>query len=240
MKSRLDKYYESDNLRDRTSKNQQLYRTIYEEAEYSNIEGISVIEKNEKINMEMIRELINKNNSTERPKQIIKYEKPIIVEEQIDDEKSYDIRDVLSKAKDERVTDDKKIFDTQYNILKNINLNEQINVPDIKDGDLKEMIEAISTNSKGYTSNLLDDLKSIYDATMHQEISNELEKDNKKEELDSSFYTAGMNFKEDDFDDINEVKNDTKQNTVLTTFLIIILSLILISGLVFLLLHFLG
>ena len=37
----------SNEIKRRTAKNQDLYKSIYEEAEYSNVEGISIIEKNE-------------------------------------------------------------------------------------------------------------------------------------------------------------------------------------------------
>ena len=62
MKSRMDKYYDVNDTKDRTTKNQHLYHTIYDEVEYSDVEGISTIEKNEKIDMDMIINLINKSN----------------------------------------------------------------------------------------------------------------------------------------------------------------------------------
>ena len=40
------------------------------------------------------------------------------------------------------VVDNSKIFDTQYNILKGVNINEDLNAPeDVKTEDLKDMIE---------------------------------------------------------------------------------------------------
>lgn len=235
MKSRLEKYYESNNEKNRISKNQQLYRTIYDETEYSNVEGISIIEKNEKIDMQMIKNLINKNDPVEKPKQKFNYEIPI--EEDIyENPKSYDIKDVLSKAKDERINDDKKIFDTQYNILKNINIDEEIKAPDIKDGDLKDMIEAISNNSREYTSNLLDDLKSIYDPTLQEDISKIIEPalDTNTSEIDDSFYTSSSNFKAEDFEDKTENLEFSEEKDYLTIILIVILSLVLLFGIIFL------
>lgn len=238
MKSRMDRYYDSDDNRARTAKNQQLYRTIYEQAEYSNVEGISIIEKNEKIDIDMIKDLINKNNNNSRIKQT-----PVELpkddnEEDFESDKSYDIRDVLSKAKDSRVVDDKRISDTQYNILKGININDEVNAPDnIQEEDLKGMIEAISANSKSYTTNLLDDLKSIYDATMHEQIQNKVEEE-KTTEIDKSFYTTTMGFKEEDFEDLKEIKDDVEQNSILTKILIFVLFLVVFVGIVFLMFHF--
>ena len=48
MPSRMERYYNPPEKKSRASKNKELYRTIYDEVEYSNVEGISVIEKNEK------------------------------------------------------------------------------------------------------------------------------------------------------------------------------------------------
>lgn len=243
MKSRMDKYYDVNNTKARTAKNQSLYRTIYEEAEYSNVEGISIIEKNEKIDMDMIRELINKSNEVNKPKQPT-YQKVVekYSEDDFEDDKSYDIRDVLSKAKDSRTVDNKRISDTQYNILKGINLNEKVNVPEeLKTEDLKDMIEAISANSKGYTMNLLDDLKSIYDPTMHEKIEQKVEESQEPqvaEEIDKSFYTNSMGFKDEDFEDLKQIKDDVKRNNILTKVLIFILLLVIIVGIVFLVFHF--
>ena len=171
MPTRMERYYKSNEVKSRTAKNQDLYRTIYDDAEYSNVEGISVIEKNEKIDINMIRELINGTNdiAKHKPNRIEKKE-PIIVEE--NNHKNYDIMDVLSKAKNERTTKERKITDTQYNILKNINLNDDVKVPsELGEDDLKNMIETISNNSKnGYTTNLLDDLVTIHDSNLKEEI----------------------------------------------------------------------
>lgn len=239
MKSRMDKYYDVTDTKARTVKNQQLYRTIYEQAEYSNVEGISVIEKNEKIDMNMIKDLINKSNNLTRVKQqpvnTLKQE----MNDDLVDEKSYDIRDILSKAKDGR-TPDRRITDTQYNILKGINLNDNLNAPEnVKEEDLKGMIETISANSKGYTTNLLDDLKSIYDPTLHDKIENQIDEAKPIEnEIDTSFYTSNMGFKEEDFEDLKQIKDDAKQNNILTRVLICILFLIIIVGIAFLTFHF--
>ena len=239
----MDKYYESETPKARTAKNQSLYRTIYEEVEYSNVEGISIIEKNEKIDMDMIKELINRSNDLNKEKTIVRPKtKEIYHEEVLDDNKSYDIRDVLSKAKDSRVVDNKRISDTQYNILKGININEAMNAPEeVKTEDLKDMIEAISNNSKGYTMNLLDDLRSIYDSTMHEKIEEKLEETIEgkpmSNEIDNSFYTSKMGFNADDFEDVEDIKEEV-DSSMLTKILIVVLSIIIVIGIIFLVFHF--
>ena len=168
MPSRMEKYYET---KSRTTKNKELYRTMYDEVEYTNVEGISVIEKNEKIDIEKIKELINGTNNINKPKEYKKEEiKPLV--EEIEEQKNYDIRDVLKKAKSERTDRDSRYSNIRYNVLKNIDLNSETKVPDNVDEDqLKSMIEAISNNSKGeLTSDLLDDLKSICDPNLKNEV----------------------------------------------------------------------
>lgn len=244
MPSRMEKYYE---MKSRTVKNKELYRTIYDEAEYTNVEGISVIEKNEKIDIEKIKELINGTNNVNKPKEYKKEEiKPLV--EEIEEQKNYDIRDVLDKAKSERTDSDSRYSNIQYNVLKNIDLNSDTKVPDnINEEQLKSMIEAISNNSKNdYTSDLLDDLKSICDPNLKNQVKEEINNEDTQlqntkliqENLDKSFFTSSMDFSSEDFEDLKEIKENIKKNNLLTKILLFILLVIIITGVLFLVYHF--
>lgn len=244
MPSRMEKYYE---MKSRTTKNKELYRTIYDEAEYTNVEGISVIEKNEKIDIEKIKELINGTNNINKPKEYKKENiKPLV--EEIEEQKNYDIRDVLNKAKSERIDKDSRYSNTKYNILKDIDLNSETKVPDNVDEDqLKSMIEAISNKNKtDLTSDLLDDLKSICDPNLKKEIKEEVDNQNTQlqntqliqENLDKSFFTSSMDFSSEDFEDLKEIKENIKKNNILTKILLFILLVIIITGIIFLVYHF--
>lgn len=244
MPSRMEKYYE---MKSRTVKNKELYRTIYDEAEYTNVEGISVIEKNEKIDIEKIKELINGTNNVNKPKEYKKEEiKPLV--EEIEEQKNYDIRDVLDKAKSERTDRDSRYSNIQYNVLKNIDLNSNTKVPDnVNEEQLKSMIEAISNNSKNdYTSDLLDDLKSICDPNLKNQVKEEINNDDTQlqntkliqENLDKSFFTSSMDFSSEDFEDLKEIKENIKKNNLLTKILLFILLVIIITGVLFLVYHF--
>ena len=239
MPSRMERYYSPQEKKSRTVKNKELYRTIYDDVEYSNVEGISVIEKNEKIDLAKIKELINGHNPVEKPK-IVK-EEPIIPVEEPQEERNYDIRDVLDKAKSERTSNNK--FNTQYNILKGINLNNESLPSSLSEDDLKNMIETISNNSKnGYTTDLLDDLKSIHDPNLAKEIS-QTEDDPQNTKLieaniDKSFFTSSLEFSSDDFDDFKEMKESIKKNNLLTKILLFVLLVIIITGVLFLIYHF--
>jgi len=229
MPSRMEKYYKSNDVKSRAARNQDLYKSIYEEAEYSNVEGISIIEKDEKIDLNKIYELIKNTKKEENIKEYVpkKYEEPEIVEE----DKNYDILDILNKAKNERI--DNESSNTQYDILKNIDLKNSYKAPNLDDDELKVMIEAVSMNSKNdMTTNLLDDLRTIHDNSLIEEL--DLTDSNEEESpitnIDKSFYTSSLSFTDDDFE---EIKDSIKKNNNLTKILIAILSIIIISGLIF-------
>lgn len=227
MPSRMEKYYKSNEIKRRTAKNQDLYKSIYEEAEYSNVEGISIIEKDEKIDLDKIYELIKNAKKEEKPKEYIpkQYEEPII---EIED-KNYDILDVLDKAKNERT--DKEILNTQYNILKGINLNNNYKAPNVDDEELKRMIEEISENSKNdYTMDLLADLRTIHDSNLREEIEQVEPTSVNIDNIDKSFYTSSLSFTDDDFE---EIKDSIKKNSNLTKVLLFILSVIIVTGIMF-------
>lgn len=244
MPSRMEKYYE---MKSRTSKNKELYRTIYDEAEYTNVEGISVIEKNEKIDIEKIKELINGTNNINKPKEYKKENiKPLT--EEIEEQKNYDIRDVLDKAKSERTDKDSRYSNTKYNILKDLDLNSDAKVPDnVNEDQLRSMIEAISNKNKtDMTSDLLDDLKSICDPNLKEQVKEEIKIDDTQlqntkliqENLDKSFFTSSLDFSSEDFEDLKEIKENIKKNNILTKILLFILLVIIITGIIFLVYHF--
>ena len=249
MPSRMEKYYSPSENKSRINKNKELYRTIYDEAEYSNVESISVIEKNEKIDIDKIRELINGTNNINKPK-LVKKETILPVVEEEEEEKSYDIRDVLDKAKSERQEKTTRFANTQYNILKGISLDSKEVSNSLSEDELKNMIEAISNNSKnGYTTDLLDDLKSIHDPNLAKDIEKNVKNVTDSDDdvqntklieanLDKSFFTSSLEFSSDDFDDFKEMKETIKKNNILTKILLFILLVIVITGALFLIYHF--
>lgn len=246
MASRMERYYKSSEIKTRSDKNKELYRTIYDEVEYSNVEGISVIEKNEKIDLDMIRQLVNGNS----PKKEVKPPKEERIEPVIEptfEEKNYDIREVLDKAKSERSDKERKFSNTQYNILKDLEASNKSKEEPLDEDKLKSMIEAISYNSKsGYTTDLLDDLKSIHDPNIKQEIESKLNKEEKDlqdtkaidSNIDRSFFTSSLDLTSADFEDLKEIKENVRKNNVLTRVLLFVLSVVVVTGIIFLIYHF--
>ncbi len=229
MPSRMEKYYNSFDVPQRSVKNKELYKSIYEDCEYSNVEGISVIEKNEKIDLDKIYDLINSAKEETKEKKEKTYTTREYVKPNIDDEdKSYDILDVLKEAKEERPKTS-NYSNTQYNILKNINLKDGERAPQLSDEELQSMIDAVTKKKeKDYTLDLLADLKTIHDGNLKDEIEDETNKENDNlKDIDKSFYTSSLNFSEDDFE---QIKDNIDKNNKLTKVIIFILSVIVVTA----------
>lgn len=232
MPSRMEKYYNAEKeAKSRAARNEELYQTIYDEAEYTNVEGISIIEKNENIDIEKIRELIGVDKEKKRFKPLPpKVEVPIYEEE----DKNYDIREILENAKNERPESNRKLSNTQFDILKSINFDENFHEDKaVDENELKNMIEAITVNSKiGQTGDLLDDLKSISDSNLTREIKEKIEdkKDDYLKDMDKSFFTSSLDLNSEDFEDLKDINKRVKANNKLTKVILFILLVILIAG----------
>lgn len=250
MPSRMEKYYiNSQSRTSRTTRNTELYRNLYDGKEYTNVEGIATIEKSNEIDLNKIQELLKAHEEFKQDK------KPIIkrqirkIEEETDDteEKNYDIMDVLNKAKNEYNDDNKSrsLKNTQYNILKNINIKEKED-----DDSLKDLINTITNTSvlnklgdRDLSLNLLEELKSDNNTMIGAKGSNDIFKvdlervkdrdDN--DEIDKSFYTSSLNFDEKDFEQLNDIKSSLKKNNILITILVFFFMVVVITGILFLL-----
>ena len=243
MASRMEKYYNNNSRTNtRSSKNENLYRDIYEKTEYSNIEGIKALDKTNEINLEQIKELLKEREERQKkptPKPI----EPKEIEKPIYEEKNYDIRDVLSKAKDEHEEDDKALRNTKYNILKELTMKEDKEeetdlektlantniLKNLDDNELSlDMLDLKSTGNTLVTENVGNLLKEVQEA-----------KDNYEPEeddgLDRSFYTSSLNFKEDDFEQLKDIQDSIESNNKQIKALFIILFLVIIGILGFIL-----
>ncbi len=275
MKSRMEKYYDQENAKQslkRTNRNHDLYSNM----NFSDLDEVS-IKPNAKvignnshnIDIEKVKEMLDyRYQSAPKRKSIVLEEEkstPINQEEA----KEYDINTILNKAlEDKKIDYDtdrlKKLRDTQYNILKNLNLEElekeELETKNPED-QLKNLINTITSKEeieKNSTPlDILTDLKGsdntqvlpsltkeIENATKYMPISNEkLEEEKIKEvvkeevsnQIDRSFYTTSNMFTQSDFDDFNDLKSDVKASKTLIKILIILIVIALIIGIVVLL-----
>ena len=181
MPSRMERYYEtSSDGPSRSRKNQELYNQIYEEntydnkfnnKEYSNISGVAETPDTSTINIQKIREMINSREEKIKP---IEKEKVEVKEENIvdayEEQKNYDINDVLNKAKDERPLEQTN----DYHSLKNLELNilKNLNISDEK-GVKKEVIEEKESIVEKNTNNL-DEIPELLNTITNTSMLNKL------------------------------------------------------------------
>ena len=239
MSSRMERYYKSDTVKKkRSQKNQELYRTIYEDGQYSNIEGIASIEKNNEIDISKVKEMLKNREDYRRQKNYRTSIKPKEVKEQPkedeflldNNEKTYDIRDVLNKVKDEKPEEDDRYLslnDDNYDFLKE--LKEKKENPNKQDEELKDMIDTITNTSmlnkmedKDLSFDLLDDLDSVEDD------DTDIVEEPTETQIDKSFFTASMKIKKEDFADIYEQTKD-KRRKIKRDIIIIVVLVVLIA-----------
>ena len=264
MASRMDRYYNSNSeSRRRSRRNESLYDTIYnDDIEYSNVEGIARIEKTNEIDINRIREMLKEEEEKKKKKVF----QPILKSEidtsdmlNLDDreDRNYDIRDILNKAKEEKVDEEKDQYrnlqNTQYNILKKLKLDKDYD-PKEKDS-FSEQIKSLSNTDinilneitdRDLSLELLGDLKSDT-KTLNQnsikkilEEAKEQQKDEKNSlddsrELDKSFFTSSLNFSDEDFEELKELGSTYRRKSILIKSLIfiVIMALIIMVALYF-------
>lgn len=268
MASRMDRYHNSStSTGKRSHRNESLYDSIYNEnVEYSNVEGIARIEKTNEIDISRIREMLKQEEERKHKKENQPVFKRTITVPTIEDkkeireEKNYDIRDILTKAKQEKKDEEKNQYrnlkNTQYNILKNIKLDDEIgkneDALEKENRELRELIHTITSNStlehlndKDLSLDLLNDLKSENTTTNEldknsiKKILEEAKSKQKEEEpeevreLDKSFFTSSLNFDDEDFEELKELNSKYRLNNILIKILIVIviLAIILMIGL---------
>ncbi len=232
MASRLEKYHkQSAEEKKRSERNKELYENLYEDAEYTNIENISRIEKTDEVDLQKIREMLNRQvkstNQLSEDEQIEENKSPI--EEEMPE---YDVRKFLDEAKKNREDEDerKRSLDSSYHQVFRRGKKEEGKDDAEK---LKELIHTITSTKV---------LKDLNDKELSEKLLNELQEEasQKKEKEETtievkekqegiipkdSFYTNSLKFKNDDFEgmvDLEEaVTSSSKLMRVLLCFLLI-------------------
>lgn len=254
MPSRMSKYHgNSRTSSSRYERNEDLYKNLYQTNDYSNISAVATLEKTNQVEIEKIKEMIRDRESYKKQKEVAtiypieKKQETIIDTRNNFDEKTYDIRDVLTKAKETRKNDKDEMYKkNQYDyLLTSKTYNKKNEETENMSSELKEIINTITNNlelnklsNSELSLDLLDDLKSntIYDEGTESEaikkiIAEEKKKIEEKDEIDKSFYTTSFKFSDRDFeDDENIIKEtiNTKKNLGIKIILGIVLILITI------------
>lgn len=236
MASRMDRYYKGQQ---RSTKNKSLYDEINSIGNYSNIEGVLDISNANEININEIKELIDESNNQ---KNTISLKSIDDDNDKIQEEKNYDIKDVLDKAKTHHSDKDSRhrnLKRKQYEILKKLKIEQPENEK------IDELLNTLAlSDSMGDDLGIFDDLKSntmvgeeassikkVLDEAKNIEeqdtVSNVDVNDNsydEETELDKSFYTSSFNFSDKDFVGLKSIDSALKKNNKLMKILIIVFS----------------
>lgn len=265
MDSRMDKYYKSlNNIGKRSQKNEELYKEVNKQTleDFNVNSNVSVLSDNgTSINLDDLRELLDKKYSSSNKRKKLEFDLPNVEEDiELEKTKEYDINAVLEKAHENKVVDYekerlKKIRDTQYDILKGLNLKNEEVEEDVSPEEKKLMtlINTITANELNQENNmnpldLFEDLKGnedtqvlpalgtntkVYDTN---KASNIVKKDN---QIDNSFYTKSFNLSKNDFEDFKDLEDDVKSNKIIVIILTIVIIVALLVGIfVFLNIYF--
>ena len=244
METRIDKFNESKRM-SRVAKNIDLYKEINDtELDNFNVRSNATVIGNQdkEIDVEQIKKILDKRyNSAPRRRSIRIEPQEEVSKISVDDTKEYDLTKVLEKAKDEKVETyeenrAKKLRNTQYDILNNLNLDasdEEVKEEKKIDPEenLMNLINTITINEakKQESKNddvdpldILTDLKGEDDTQVYDSVTTvtkiteikEKEKEkidnNKDNNIDNSFYTDNLFNKKDFEEDSNDFVDEDK------------------------------
>jgi hypothetical protein len=259
MDSRMNKYYEEDVTNSRFHRNEALYNEISKNAieNYSIKSNALVLGDNEPdIDVEKIKKILDTKYNTLPKRKSIRLEDEEKEEIIHEDTKEYDINVILEKAKEnksesyeeERL---RKLRDTQYDILNNLNINKK--EEEIEENeDLKTLINTINYNEKNNSADPLDmlsDLKGNDDTEvldgLKDEVSKELDEitnDNDDlvdentmtTQMINSFYTTSNALKAKDFEDMDDFTKSIEENNNLIKVVIVVVVIAVLIGIAFL------
>lgn len=256
MNSRMDKYYNSNKIGQRSKKNEELYKKVGKESLENfkvNSNATVLSDDGANIDLEMLKSMLDKKYHNSKKKKTIDIDLPPIEDEiSLEQTKEYDINAILEKAKENKTIDYekerlKKIRDTQYDILKNLDLSrkdeEEKEEVTPEEERLMTLINTITLNEENNKKDLdpldlFQDLKGDENTKVIEGISNSKEEKEKKTDntipIDKSFYTKSFNLSKKDFDDFKELQEDMNSGKAAKVIIIILITLIILAGLFYL------
>lgn len=247
MNSRMDKYAETPNLKSRTEKN----KDLYEQIKTSDIDKFDIAsnatvigEDISRIDVNKVKDMLDKRYRDEYDKRSLKFREQDeeIIEDKKYDTKEYDINAILEKAKKTQNVDYekerlKKVHDTQYDILKKLNIDETTEEEVMEDSE-ENIVNLINTitnlelqnskkNSTGNTTalDLLSDLSDNDTNTVYKTM--ELDKEEISTKTEDNLDEEDLSI-EDKYDDFKELEKDLKSNNIAIKVVGIVFVIILI------------
>ena len=236
MASRMSKYNNDEfETLSRLEKNENLYKDLYRtELENFDISSNATIlgENNEEINVEKIKAILDTRYKEVPKRRSIRLEEETEPYFEEDITKEYDINAILNKAREDKpvVYEEeraKKLRDTQYDILKQINVVENA---EKNEEDLQNLINTITLNESKTLSDstgLFSDLKGDSKTEVFEEIKKEDKKEDKK--IEQTFFSDSTQFSTKDFESLDV---DRPKKNKVKEFLIILILFAFIAGVV--------
>ena len=196
----------------------------------------------------MLKSMLDKRYKQPEIKKKIELDLPDDDDEiSLEQTREYDINAILEKAHENKVVDYekerlKKIRDTQYDILKGLNLDkkeeEEYQEPTEEEKKLMTLINTITAHeefNKNKDLDLFQDLKGSDDTEVLDGLKEDITKlqpkiEKKDNKIDKSFYTSSLNLSKNDFDDFKDLQKDVKSNKILVVILTIVIILACLFG----------
>ena len=250
MSSRMTKYYDDEELvSSRYRKNEDLYKEI-SRSEINNYDiksnAMVIGENKNEIDIEKIKKILDTKYNEIPKRKSIRLEETEETPSEKEITKEYDINVILEKAKEQKQDNyeeerRKKLRDTQYDILNNLNLlnkSEEIEEKNVstEEENLKNLINTIALNEtinsdSGSPLDILSDLKGSDNTETLDGLKEEVEKRENitDTKIINSFYTASNKIKENDFEDIDDFSESIESKG---TFIKVLIALIVIAILV--------
>ena len=242
MDSRMEKYNsEKPTLKRRTDKNKELYENINKGILSEGFDlnsNMTVLNTDSRvIDVEKIRDMLDRKYRVEKDEK-----KHLIVPEIKDEEielvntKEYDINSILEKAKKSKNFDYdkerlKSIHNTQYDILKNLNVADK---EETSNDDEENLVNLINTITALELKNQNNKKKHEEALEMFPEFKDDEDSDEEPMETEEKdeYATSNniLNFSSGDYEGFEDLKNDIKSNSILIKVVGILFILILLIG----------
>lgn len=243
MKSRLDRY-ENNNSVSRVSKNQNLYDDIYSNTNYTNM---VVIDDSNEIDISKIKEIIDKEkNQSKRVERnnFNKEEYDNLTKTNTEENKIYDINEVLKEAKSQRdiieeANEKRKIQNYKFRENLDEELSKTRKVYENLIKEEKELLNIMNTltnvSSEDLALDMFSDLTKDENLT---EVLDDVSSDVNIKQIDNDdsteYSTDTFMFNTKDFDSIEDMKDNVKKTSIFIKILIFIITVVMLCGLGFL------
>ena len=261
--SRMTKYYDSDEVvSSRYQKHEELYKEIGKnELDTFEVKSNATVigdNKNE-IDVEKIKKILDTKYNEIPKRQSIRLQQEKEEEKVSEITKEYDINVILEKAKESKpinYEEDRlrKLRDTQFDILKNLNvLDTEEKKLDEEEDSLKTLINTIAINEKNIQDNnkentdnkktdslaldLLSDLKGDDNTEVIEGLKEKVETYKKEKtshisdtQMVDSFYTTSNSIDAKDFEDIDDFSKSIESNNTFIKIIVSIIVLVVLIG----------